>query len=152
MSGFIGIDVAGIKEVRVALGKLPDAVIDTGVETSNKYMLEVEQQYAPSHKGEPFQWTSDKQRRAAFANMRKQGGPPYKRTQRLKKGWKLIGSGRNQILANEVAYAQYVKDPPIVGHKLREWTSLDQDVAKSTPKLVKKFEEGARKAIKKLGL
>lgn len=149
---FIGVDIAGIKEIQDALKKLPDAVADAGVENANKYMLEVEKKYAPSHRGQPFKWQNAAQRKAAMAAMRKQGGPPYRRTQTLRRGWKLLGNGRNQILVNEVPYARFVKDPPIPGHAAREWTSLEQDVKKSTPKLVAKFEEGARKAIKRIGI
>ena len=149
---FIGIDIAGDIEIRQKIKDLPAAAADEGVETANVYILDIERAYAPSHKGEPFQWTSDKQRRAAFAKMREQGGPPYSRTQTLRKGWKAVGSGRNQIVVNQVPYAQYVKDPPIPGHARREWTSISQDVVTHLSKILAKFAEGVRKGIKKVGL
>ena len=152
MADFIGIDIAGDIEIRNKIKELPGAAADEGVETANIYILDIERAYAPSHKGEPFQWQSEKQRRAAFAKMREQGGPPYSRTQNLRKGWKTIGSGSNQIVVNEIPYAQYVKDPPIPGHAQREWTSISQDVVTHLSKILSKFAEGVRKGIKKVGL
>lgn len=152
MNDFIGIDIVGLDEVLQKMDQLPTEAAGAGVESANSYMLEVLKQYARSHKGEPFKWTSPAQRRAAFAAMRAQGGPPYRRTQALRKGWHLLGKGQNQIIVNEIPYAKFVKDPPIVGHKLREWTSIEEDVKKSMVKLLQRFDEGVRKAIKKLGL
>ena len=152
MNDFIGIDIVGLEEVLQGLEKLPIEAADNGVESANNYMLEVLKQYARSHRGEPFKWSSPAQRRAAMAKMRAQGGPPYRRTQALRKGWHLLGNGRNQIIVNEIPYAKFVKDPPIEGHRLREWTSIEEDAKKSMTKLLQRFEEGVRKAIKKLGL
>jgi len=149
---FIGIDISGDIEIKQKIQQLPDAAADEGVETANEYIINIERNYAPSHKGEPFQWSSDRQRRAAFANMRAQGGPPYSRTQTLAKGWKTVGSGRTQIVANEVPYAKFVKDPPIPGHAAREWTSIAQDMVTHLDKILAKFSEGVRKGIKKVGL
>lgn len=150
---FIGIDVTGEKEIANKIAKLPYAVADDGVEEANVYILAKVSQNAPSHRGEPFRWSSDRQRRAAFAKMREQGGPPYRRTQQLRKGWELLGSGRNQIIINEVPYAKWVKDKTqIIGHRLREWTTVDQDIKQNMARILQKFQAGAKKAMKKLGL
>jgi hypothetical protein len=146
----IGIDITGAKELVEKLEKLPANLGDAGVENSNRYMLNVEQQYAPSHRGEPFKWTSDKQRRFVFATVKL----PYTRTQTLRRGWKLLGKGRNQILVNEVPYARFLKSiqDQQVGHFLREWTVVEEDVKDHGPRILQKFDEGVRKAIKKEGL
>ena len=151
MADFIGIDIAGDIEIRNKIKELPGAVADEGVEEANRYLVEYERLYPLSTKKE-FIWTSEKQRRAAFDKRREQGGPPYSRTQNLRKGWKTIGSGSNQIVVNEIPYAQYVKDPPIPGHAQREWTSISQDVVTHLSKILAKFAEGVRKGIKKVGL
>ena len=150
---FIGIDIAGDAALKDKFGKLPEAVEDNGVEIANDYILNVERIYAPSHKGEPFLWQSDAQRRAAFAKMREMGnGPPYSRTQTLARGWHVLGSGKNQIIVNEVPYAKFVKDPPIPGHAAREWKSIAQDMKEKAGRIVEKFAEGVRKGIAKVGL
>lgn len=147
---FIGIDITGDEELIEQLERLPDAIGDAGVENALRFMLNVEQQNAPSHRGEPFKWTSDKQRRFVFATV----DLPYNRTQKLRRGWKLLGSGRNQILVNEVPYARWVKElaSQQIGHMLREWTTVEEDVKDKEPRIVQKFDEGARKAIQKEGL
>ena len=161
VADFIGIDIAGDIEIRNKIKELPGAAADEGVETANVYILDIERAYAPSHKGEPFQWQSEKQRRAAFAKMREQGGPPYSRTQTMRSDWRTVGEGRNQIVVNDgrnqisktgVNYAVYVKDPPIPGHAQREWTSISQDVVTHLSKILAKFAEGVRKGIRKVGL
>jgi len=149
---FIGIDISGDEAIKDKLGKLSAEIEDNGVETVNEFILNIERAYAPSHKGEPFLWSSDAQRRAAFAAMRAQGGPPYSRTQELARGWHTIGSGKNQIVVNEVPYAKWVKDPPIPGHAAREWKSIAEDMKDKAVRITEKFAEGVRKAIQKVGL
>jgi len=60
----------------------------------------------------PIQWTSEKQRRAVMAKLRKQGNIPYQRTQRLSKSWFIrLDEQRNgfaMTIANSVKYAPYV--------------------------------------------
>ena len=149
---FIGIDISGDDALKGKMGKFTEELEGYGVESANDYILNVERQYAPSHKGEPFAWQSDEQRRAAFANMRAQGGPPYSRTQELARGWHTLGSGKNQIVVNEVPYAKFVKDPPIPGHAQREWKSIAQDMKERAGRILDKFLEGVRKAKNAAGL
>jgi len=149
MSDFIGIDIQGADEVAKRLEKLPYAVGDDGTEAANEYVLNKVRAYAPSHKGEKFEWSSEKQRRYVFATQKL----PYNRTQRLRRGWQLLGSGRNQIIVNEVPYAKYVKDEAqIVGHGKREWTKTSDDIKNSMTRILQKFDAGVKKAIKRLGL
>jgi hypothetical protein len=150
MSDLIGIDITGDEELIKKLQALPLHLMDAGVENANRYMLNIERQNAPSHKGEPFRWTSEKQRRYVHATV----DLPYTRTQSLSRGWQLLGTGRNQILVNEVPYAPYLKTlaSQQIGHMLRGWTTIEEDVKDHEPRMVQKFDEGVRKAIKQEGL
>lgn len=152
---FIGIDIAGLSELREKMAKLYPEAADAGVELANEYMLNVERLNAPlPYPGQPFTWSSEKQRRYVMAKLREQGGPPYSRTQELSRGWELIGSGVNQILVNQVPYAKYVKEEgsQIIGMKNRGWKVIQQDTREKAPQIQRKFEAGCKNAIDKLGL
>jgi len=149
----IGIDLQD-PGVANKLGKLGNILADEGVEKANEAAIFVVRVYAPSHSGEPFIWSSPAQRRAAFAKMREQGGPPYSRTQTLYEGWETVGSGKTQVVVNRVPYAKFVKAPPIVGHAAREWTSVSEDLdgRSNLRKVVDGFLEGVKRAFGIAGL
>ena len=150
MSDFIGVDVSGeLMVIMERLKKLPREAQDEGVETSNEYIVDMMKEYPPKQKG--FLWSSDKQRKFVMAKMREEGFPG--RSQELRRGWKPIGSGFKQIVVNEVPYAQYVQgDSQIVGHNLHGWHTIEGRIKAKGGKILKKFEEGVKRAIKKLKL
>ena len=147
---FIGIDVSGLEEVKKMLEELPKEIGDAGVERANDYIVEFERLYPDSKKGQPFVWTSDKQRKAYFASNGFGEGIPYQRKFRIRWGWKKLGKGMLQIVVNEVPYAHWVKDKEQqIGFKVREWTTIAQDLVDRLPKIKSAFEKGVREAIKK---
>lgn len=128
MPNFIGIDITGIETIKQRLKKLPREAQDAGVEKSNYYILKSMQIYPPPQ-------TS------------------YKRTQTLREGWKPIGTGYTQIIANEVPYAVYVQgDYQVKFHKEHGWLTAAQVIEKRAKEILKQFDAGVKKAIKKLGL
>lgn len=152
---FIGIDISGLDEVKRKLSALPEEASDEGVELVNEYMVNVERENARlPYAEEKFVWSSDRQRKAYFASNGFGAGIPYQRTQTLSQGWKTLGYGRNQIIVNEVPYAGWVKDEPtqIIGHKFRDWKTIQTDVQERMDQIVRRFEAGVRNAIHKLGL
>lgn len=152
---FIGIDVAGLERMTSKLDGLYNELADAGVESANDYLIEVvKKESRPAYSLEPFFWSSDKQLRYVMMLLRAQGGPPYVRTHQLRDGWQLLGYGRNQIIVNEVPYAQYVKQQStqITGHKFRDWDVIEQDVESHKSQITKEFDEGVRDAIEKSGL
>ncbi len=151
----IGIQVDGLDEIQKKLAALPAEAGDQGVMSANAYILNIEKANARlPYSGEPFVWSSDAQRRKVFALLRAQGGPPYKRSQTLSQGWQTLGYGKNQLVINETPYAAFVKDnsSQIVGHRLRGWKTIQQDVIERMGQIIRHFEAGVSKAIKKLGL
>lgn len=152
----IGIDTVGLKEVQEKLKDLPDEAIDAGVELANEYIVDFEKQYPPrvEHgEGNPYHWSSDRQRRAYFASNGFGGGIPYQRTQTLAQGWTTEGSGKNQIVVNEVPYAKYVKDfQQQPGHMYDGWDIIQTDVLNRMGQILRKFEAGVKDAIRRLGL
>jgi len=152
---FIGIDISGVPELQAKMAALYPEAADAGVELVNEYMLNVEQENARlPYAGEPFVWSSDKQRRKVMALLREQGGPPYSRSQQLSRGWQLLGYGRNQILVNEVPYAQWVKQEStqIIGMAARGWKTIETDLRERAAQIQRRFEAGVKNAIKDLGL
>lgn len=116
MSDFVGIDIQGLEPLRAKLTDLIDDLIAFRVTTDVAvYLLNVMRQYAPYRHisraeayGQPFQ--SDRQRRWFFwAIAEGLIESPYQRTQTLAQGWKIIGTGTNLLLANEVEYAPFVQ-------------------------------------------
>lgn len=79
---------------------------------------------------------------------------PYRRTQNLRRGWERIGDGRNQIVVNQVPYAGYVKDiqSQSRGHMLRGWNVIQNDLRERMEEIVRKFDAGVDKALKRLAL
>ncbi len=153
---FIGIDIAGNKELAAKLEQIPGEAFGAGVEEANKYIVDVERIYPPrvQHGADnPYQWQSEKQRRAYFASNGFGGGIPSQRSQGLSKGWKTIGQGRNQIVVNEVPYAMFVKDVQRQrGHAADGWDTIGIDIQTRMGQIVRKFEFGVSRALKKLGL
>jgi hypothetical protein len=164
MSDFIGIDITGIDEIKAKLAAMPAAVADDGVEAANIYLRGVLQRYPPqkdvtraSAYPEVGGWFSDRQRRWFFANLRAGNiSVPYQRTNRLSNAWKLYGQGRTQIIANESPGAQYVQGA-WKGEQSRHenkvgWKGVNVVIEERMAQIVKAFEVGASKALKKLRL
>lgn len=159
MSDFIGIDIAGEKELIAKLKKLPPAVADTGVEAANEYIINTQRRY-PSYKkvtrksayGVTF--FTERQRRWFFAALGDGSLKlPYKRTQGYSKGWKTVGQGYRQIAVNESPYGEHLQgerqsrlSAKIGWKKITEW------LKENMPRIVEKFDGGVKKAIRKLGL
>ena len=158
MADFVGIDVRGEKELAAKLEKLPLAAQDAGVEAANQKIISIEKIYAKYRHVSVKQaggWASDKQRKFVMASIRDgRIKIPYRRTQTLARNWKTYGSGRNQIVANETPYAQYVKDlaKQTMGHMLRGWDVIQTDLKNHMRGIVDAFDGGVKKAIRKLGL
>ena len=155
----ITIDVKGSANIAKKLQYLYPEIASAGVERASAFMLEVEtdvsRAYAPPpYAGQPFVWSSERQRRYVMAKLRAEGGPPYVRKYTLLHGWRLQGSGENMTVVNAVAYAKFVKtkEAQIVGMKARKWQTIDVDLAKRKSWTSRKFNEAARDVIQEMGL
>jgi hypothetical protein len=78
----------------------------------------------------PYQWQSDKQRKAYFASNGFGKGIPYSRSNSLKGGWHQIGGGVNTQIVNNVPYAGYVVDADQQrGHAADKWRLVSDVIA-----------------------
>ena len=169
-NGFIGIDIVGEDIIAKKLAKLPIEAQNYAVVEANKYIVTIMQEYQPYR----HIWRS-----RAFTNLRfvtptgkvkigyaswkqfqkvhimaKEGKFPYSRTQTMRRGWKTVGQGRTQIVANEVNYAGLVMGNSEQDrlHKKMGWKTMDARIKQRMNRIVEKFEAGVKKAIRKVGL
>ena len=152
----IKIDITELDTVTDKLDQIPDAGIGAGVELANEYIVNFERLY-PSRvqhgADKPYQWQSEKQRRAFFATNGFGGGIPYSRTQTLANSWHTVGSGLDQHVENDAPYAGYVKDEQQQrGHAADNWKKLKQDLAERMGEITRKFEAGIGNWLRKNGM
>jgi hypothetical protein len=163
---FIATEVIGLDKIQARLKKLPPEASDAGIDEANKYLVTVLREY-PTYKYVSRKaaygktWESDKQRIAVMIKLRENGDwvngvytPHPHRTQEFRRGWQILGRGRNSLIANEVPYGKWLMDnedqarqPGMVG-----WKKIKSVIDERMKRIVEKFEVGVNKAIKKLGL
>lgn len=149
-NNFIGIDISGVTTIQERLKRLPKLAKDMGVETANEYIVDVMKTYPPKPT-RPFVWSSDKQRRYVMMKMKQAGFPG--RSQALRNGWKAVGKGYNQIVANEEPHAEFVQgDKQIIGHFTNNWQTVAMKLKYNGKEILKKFDAGVKKALKMLKL
>ena len=149
-NSFVGIDIQGITTFNERLKRLPKEAKDSGVESANEYIVDI-MKVEPPKPTRPFVWSNDKQRRYVMAKIREGGYTG--RTQQLRNAWKTVGSGYNQIVANETPYAEFVQgDNQIIGHKSNNWKTISDNLRDKGKEILKKFEGGVKSALKKLKL
>ncbi len=138
---FLGIDISGDRSLASKLGQLVPAVEDDGVEFANEYIIRIMREYAPNMP--PIT------RSGALS-----GRKPYRRTQTLRRNWKKMGAGKNQIVVNETPYGKYVMGSGTQSRvmAMRGWTTEKQRVEKRRGNIVRKYNAGVIKAIRRLGL
>lgn len=158
MSDFIGIEVAGIEELRREFGNWPGVIQDEVIDSANAYILKNIKKYPP-YKYVPFKtayggWFSEKQRRYVMARIAegtiKPGMP--NRSNRLAQGWKVIDRGTQSIIVNEVPYAGYVMGDRTQArmHQKIGWDTLGDWVNNHMGGIVKAAREGLTNALRKL--
>lgn len=154
----VGLEIKGLAELDAKLAKLPRFAVDAAADEAAKYMLEVLKEQPPpkyvSRKaayGRTFQ--SDRQRRWFFAN-EMQNKIPYRRTQALHDGWKIVGSGASLIIANEEEAAvwtmddrQQARQPAMVG-----WKKVGTIFRERMRQVIRHAEAGIKKAMRKAGI
>lgn len=150
----IGIDISGDERVAALLDGLETGSADAGVESANDYLMGGTglRRYPPrvAHgQGNPYLWQSEKQRRAYFATNGFGGGIPYARTNTLKDGWQRVGTGRSQIVVNEVPYGKYVMgdNEQQRGHRADGWLTMAGFIERRLGQIVRAFDQGISKFL-----
>lgn len=103
----------------------------------------------------PYQWESDKQRRAYFATNGFGGGIPYQRTDNLRFGWKVIkwGDGVNTKVVNDVPYAPYVMGATQQkGHKADKWRQFQKVITDVQQSMRHAIDQAVARWLRSRGL
>lgn len=158
-------DIIGEEELAAKLERLPIEVADLAVGDAQDYLLNVLRSDQPSPNyvtrkaayGVTFfdKHGDDRQRRWFFAALADgRINVPYRRTQGLSKGWKIIDRGVSGYIVNDSPGAKYVVgDGTQSRHeKMVGWKTISQQVKDRLDKINKIVDAAAKKAIKKLGL
>lgn len=154
------VTIVGLDELTRKLSNLPRFAIDAAADETAKYLLNVFKQYPPVKRvsrkaayGRSFQ--SARQRRWFFWAL--DAGAvhtPYRRTQATQRGWKIIGSGSELIVANETDGAYYSMDDQGQArlNKLVGWKKTGDIVRERSGEIRRKAEAGVKKAMRRAGL
>jgi hypothetical protein len=135
--------VTGIEEVKAYIASLPRGIKMTATKAAAEYMIGddshgLKHQPARVQHGadNPYQWTSEKQRRAFFATNGFGGGIPSQRTGALKEGWdyQATNSQWDRVnITNDTPYAQFVQGQNMQrGHLADKWRNIIDVVATNT--------------------
>lgn len=103
----------------------------------------------------PYQWTSERQRRAYFATDGFGGGIPYQRTGELAEAWTMeeANSDWNTVkLTNESEYGQYVQGDEIQrGHKADGWRIVADVIKTNITGAIRAGQQAVDRLIKSKG-
>jgi hypothetical protein len=127
----------GAEEVNAFLKALPHGSMKAAVAAMAKYMIGDDYhglRHYPARvhhgPGNPYKWQSDKQRRAYFATDGFGKGIPYRRSGKLKEGWRSSADPYRKTLFNRVPYSQYVMgNRQQLGHLADKWRRIKQVMA-----------------------
>ena len=97
----------------------------------------------------PYQWQSEKQRRAYFASNGFGGGIPYSRTNALKDGWTTKNDGAKTAVTNDVPYAGFVMgDEQQKGHRADKWRLVPEIIKTNTAGMIQAVRQFVDRWIK----
>ena len=143
------IDTAKITKLKAKFESYGPYAIKAGLQSATVYLNTAsfkQSMYPASRSGQPFVWSSEKQRRFVMANIRL----PSIRT------FHLANSGQFKVdetsfwveYRNTADYSKWVIHPStmIIGHSLRGWKPVNEYVVKQSAKIVRDFKSAAIKA------
>ena len=152
----------GLKELQAKLARLPDAVADDGVQAGNEYIVTAMQQQPPPNyvtrrAAYGVTFFTERQRRWFFWALNNNViNVPYKRNKRpqgIRNSWRVEGTGRLGFVANDAPGVGWVMGENQSRHEaMVGWKKASAIIKERTAKIVRRFDAGVKKAIKRLGL
>lgn len=152
----------GVKELTAYLKELPRGTKIVAMRAIGEYLLGDEHhglKHSPPRvkhgEDNPYQWTSEKQRRAYFAMDGFGSGIPYQRTGDLAEAWTMeeANSDWNTVkLTNESEYGQYVQGDSIQdGHKADGWRIMADVIKTNLVGAIRAGQQAVDRLIKSKG-
>lgn len=152
-------DLTQITKIKNKMANYPPFVIAQGLEAVGGYLNSDEFLsgfYPPSRAGDPFIWSSEKQRRAFFATNGFGRGIPTQRTYELKDSGHFEVDKKYSSLyityENTAPYAVWVigRGTQTVGHIARGWRPMPEQVLDKRAEIFKTFDYGTAGAWEKV--
>ena len=131
------IQTRNLDKIKEYISTLPRQLRGKATEAAGEYLIGNERRglkHYPARvrhgQDNPYQWQTERQRRAYFASNGFGKVIPYQRTGDLANGWEQINSGVESRVVNEVPYATYVMDElQQRGHRADGWRLVSQIIS-----------------------
>ena len=154
----IKLETRGLDKVNAYLKSLPRGTLRAALAAFSLYLIGNDQRglkHYPARvehgPGNPYQWQSEKQRRAYFATNGFGGGIPYRRTGTLKNSWEVKetrGGYQNQIV-NTSPYSQFVQgDDQQRGHAADKWRQYGEIIKTNMAGAMRAAQQAANRWLK----
>jgi hypothetical protein len=157
----INLKIRGMEELKAKLDSVPYGARGDATESMAKALIGNQQtglQHYPRRKahgaGNPYEWQSERQRKAYFATDGFGGGIPYRRTDNLKFGWHVNKwDGTKTTVMNDVAYTKFVQgDSMQKGHSADGWRNIQAVIASNLQAMMHAADQAVARLLKRKGL
>lgn len=158
----INVKVRNLDGLSQKISELPRGVRGEATQAAAKELVGNERhglQYYPGRKnhgsGNPYQWQSEKQRRAYFATNGFGNGIPSRRTYQLRFGWQVSSweDGAKTKVINNVPYAKYVQGNQMQnGHKVDGWRGVPEIISSNMAAMMRAVNLAVARYLKNKGL
>lgn len=153
-------DTKNITRLANKFSKYGPVAMQAGIQAVTEYLNSnvLQEMYPPETTGQPFEWTSDRQRRAYFASDGFGSGIPYNRSYELMMQSEFVvdqssfqGTPYSSIsFQSEAPYAKFVIGPDaIIGHLKRGWKPVGKLVITRAKPISNVFKEAVLAAWEK---
>lgn len=158
MTDGISINVRGVDKLKAFLDEVPRGTKREAIQAAADYLigdnnhgLKYEPERVIHGDGNPYQWTSEKQRRAFFATDGFGRGIPSQRTHHMVMGWRAnpTNDGYRMEITNTVDYATYVQGNQIQpGHVADRWRQYGKIIADNTAGAIRAAQQAVDRWIR----
>ena len=150
--------VRGVEKLQEFLKSLPYGTKKAAIEAAAEYLVGDENhglKYEPERvehgEGNPYQWQTEKQRRAFFATNGCGRGIPTVRTHDLSNGWTYVplNNGYDCRITNKTTYATYIQGKTQqVGHAADLWRRVGKIVSDNTAGAMRAAQQAVDRYVK----
>ena len=148
--------VRNLEQLKDFITTLPRRIRGEATEVAAEYLIGNDRRglkHYPARvqhgEGNPYQWQSEKQRRAYFASNGFGGGIPYRRTNQLKNGWQTVGYGVKVSITNTTPYTGFVMgDEQQKGHRADKWRLVPEIIKTNTAGMIQAVRQFVDRWIK----